>query len=418
LKKIEPFRLYYGYIVDSSNDIIDEVTAVEMPAGKSYTGQKQAEIFCHGGQFIMKQILSEIVKHKCRLAEPGEFTRRAFLAGRIDLTKAEAVADMIGSKTEYAYSSARNNLLGRFSECIDGIRERCINLLAEIEASVDYPEEDIDPDDCRGLFKSLKHIIDEIRELSESYSAGKIIKEGYKVAIAGRTNAGKSSLFNILLNQNRAIVTPTPGTTRDWLEEWIDLGGFSVSITDTAGMRSSSGVVEKEGQKSSLYIMRDADLVIWIVDVSRKSWRKELENDFEEYKDFDNIKVIFNKIDKLAESRLKNIKGKIDQIDAFCISCKTGSGIKSLKNSLISRINSRMPDLTDKLIITSERHKQKLDSFLKHLQKVIRGLKKGLSPELIAFDFRQGINEIDEITGKVYNEEILDRIFSRFCIGK
>ena len=220
------------------------------------------------------------------------------------------------------------------------------------------------------------------------------------------------------MNQNRAIVTPTPGTTRDWLTEWIDLDGFAVSITDTAGVRTASGIIEKEGQKSALYIMKESDLIIWMVDISKRFWRKELEKDIKDHRDLGAILVLFNKIDKLNFDQLKAIKKRALDYEAICVSCKTKSGLKLLEKELVSRISRQMPDLTDSLVVTSERHKKKLDRSLKFFRKAERGLRRNLSPELIAFDLRQGINEIDEITGRVYNEEILDRIFSRFCIGK
>ncbi len=389
-----------------------------MPAGRSYTGQAQAEIFSHGGYYIMRKILAEIVKLGARVAEPGEFTRRAFLAGRIDLAKAEAVADVIASKTEYAYSAAKKNLLGRFSEHIDHIREMAVGLLSEIEASVDYPEEHIEPDEKDQLLATADELTESITELLGSYQAGQIIKEGYKIAIAGRPNAGKSSLFNLLLNQNRAIVAPVPGTTRDYLTEWIDLDGVAVALTDTAGLRSSSGVIEKAGQESAQAIMNEADLVLWIVDVARKRWQKELSSDVKADRKSAKYLILLNKIDKLTDEESASVKQAAGTLSAVSLSCKTGSGLKSLRKTLAGRITGQMPDLTDRLVLTSERHRSKLANALKSLRRGRKGIESGESPELIAFELRRAVNEIDEITGRIYNEEILDRIFARFCIGK
>jgi tRNA modification GTPase len=417
----KPFHLYYGFIVDNKGDVVDEVTTVQMPRGKSYTGQKQVEIFCHGGQFVLKRILGEIYNHNVRPAEPGEFTKRAFLAGRIDLARAEAVADIISSKTEYAYNAAVNNLLGKLSDRVNSIRKKAIELLAEIEASIDYPEEELENDEKTHLSNSIDTIIGQVDELAKSYKAGKIIKEGFRIAIVGRTNAGKSSLFNLLLNQSRAIVAPTPGTTRDYLTEWIDLGGMAVSITDTAGLRSGAGLAEKAGQKSAVKIMKEAHLVVWIVDITRKKWQDELKNDLEDYGADYPILIVLNKIDKdkiFREKATESIPGIDRTIPFSLLSCKSHSGFENFKKKLSLYIDDLLPDQTDGLFVTSERHRKKLTDSLKNLRRVKRGIGENISLELIAFDLRQGINEIDEITGRIYNEEILDQIFARFCIGK
>lgn len=412
--------MYYGSIIDNCENVIDEVTMVQMPAGKSYTGLDQAEIFCHGGQFVLKQILQEIYKYDIRPAEPGEFTRRAFLAGRIDLAKAEAVADLIAAKTEYSYRSARDNLLGELSQHVNILRDRAIKLLADIEAAIDYPEENLKIAEKNNQLESVDFLIDNIKELIESYKSGKIIKEGYKIAIAGRPNAGKSSLFNLLLNQSRAIVTPTPGTTRDYLTEWIELDGQAVSLTDTAGLRKSVSAIEKSGQFYAEVEMKRADLVIWIVDISKRSWKSALKSDLEKLSKFGNILIVLNKTDLVSKSFKKNILYVVNNLGVcgLSLSCKTKSGFKSLKQNLIDSMKKNMPDLTDRLIVTSERHKKKLAGSLKYFKKAQRAIEKEISPELIAFELRQALNEIDEITGRVYTEEILDDIFSRFCIGK
>jgi len=403
--------------VDTQGHIIDEVTLVEMPEGQSYSGQRQAEIFCHGGQYVLKRILAEIFNHGPRPAEPGEFTRRAFLAGRIDLARAEAVADLIASKTEFSYNSAKNNLIGKLSGQIEMIRNRVIELLAEIEANIDHPEEDIESSDQNIMTNELSQIINEIGELADSYRSGRIIREGFKIAIAGRPNAGKSSLFNLLLNQNRAIVAPIPGTTRDYLTEWIDLDGIAVSITDTAGLRKSNGIIERAGQKSATDIMNNSDLILWMVDITRGSWKRDLKKDLTKIPNRVKI-LLFNKIDKCEKINLLNI-GRIDDgLEGVKFSCVTKAGFRELRKEMISHINCQMPDLTDALVITSERHKKKFNNALKYLKRAIAGFKRNDTPELISFEIRLGINEIDEITGRVYNEDILDSIFSRFCIGK
>lgn len=403
----------YGHFVDANKEIIDEVMAVYMPSGKSYTGKEQVEIFCHGGRQVVNLIQDEIVKSGARVAEPGEFTKLAFLAGRIDLTKAESVAEIISSNTSSSFNAAREHMLGAYSEHISMLRESMIDIIAEVEASIDYPEEEIDPKDKDKLEKDIMKIISEFQTLIDSYKGGRIINEGYKIAIAGRPNAGKSSLFNLLLRQERALVTPTAGTTRDYLSEWIDLEGFKVNIIDTAGIRKSGGVIEKAGQESAQKIIDGADLVLWMVDLSQQNWIKSLEADKTKYINTHNI-LLGNKLD-IAKAGGTNSLSKNDLIP---LSCKTRKGMSELKKEIIKRINMKMPDLTSGLVVTSARHKQKLTTSLKHLKNAEKMLKSNESPELTAFELRSAINEVDEITGKVYNEDILGKIFSKFCIGK
>lgn len=414
---LRPFHLYYGHIVDNDGDVIDEVTAAVMPEGHSYTGQLQAEIFCHGGQFVLRRILEEILHKNARAAEPGEFTRRAFLSGKIDLARAEAVADLVASKTDYSYRVARNNLLGRLSLEIDSVRNAIIDLLAEIEAAVDYPEEGLETAGYPALVRSLGETIKTIENLTKSYRSGRIIKEGFKIAIAGRPNAGKSSLFNLLLNQNRAIVAPIPGTTRDYLSEWIDLDGLAVQLTDTAGLRGKAGIIEKAGQASAQRIIEESNLVIWLIDITRKGWQKEIQADLKSLSNR-NILLLYNKIDIAKKLHGETLKSPDFPHPRFPVSCLTGEGIADFRRHLKTVTSAELPDLTDRLVITSERHQTKLKNACRHFKKALQSLKKQLSPELTAFDLRQGLNEIDEITGRVYNEQILDRIFSRFCIGK
>jgi tRNA modification GTPase len=409
--------MYYGHIVDKKGNIIDEATMVRMPEGRSYTGQRQAEIFCHGGQYALKLILELIFDCGARPAEPGEFTRRAFLAGRIDLAEAEAVADLIASKTEHAYATAKNNLLGIFSEQIEKIRNKLLDALSEIEASIDYPEEEIEAGKSQDLLSSLTEIQNDIMRLTATYKSGKIIREGLKIAIAGRPNVGKSSLFNLLLNQNRAIVTPTPGTTRDYLTEWIDIDGTAVSITDTAGLRKGRGIVEKAGQKLARNIIKSAGLVIWVVDISRRNWKKELSVDLGNINNT-NILLLFNKIDCFENHDVRIIEENNRNLEPILLSCLTRQGWEKFRKALTARISNHIPDLTDGLIVTSERHKKKLSAAIKHIKNGIKHIKNGDSPEIISFELRLGIAEVDEITGRIYNEEVLDRIFSKFCIGK
>ncbi len=425
--KATPFLMRYGHFVDRTGAVIDEVTAVYMPKGKSYTGLEQVEIFCHGGRQVINRIMEELIASGARAAEPGEFTKLAFLSGRIDLAKAEAVAEIIGANTSVAYRTAREHLLGAYSEHINLLRSNIVKILSEIEASIDFPEEDIETVQSPKLLRQLDKLIENITELVESYQGGRIIKEGFTVAIAGRPNAGKSSLFNLLLRQERALVTPTAGTTRDYLSEWIELGGVAVNLIDTAGLRKKGGAIEKAGQAQAKQLLKRADLRLWIIDLSEKNWEEKLAEDLPAIPSRErtpqgtssvehDILLVGNKIDLLC-----NVRAMLPRLRAHHIvpiSCKTKKGIKSLKKSLIERIDARMPDLTSGLVVTSARHRQKLQAALKSLHRAKRMIKAGESPEIPAFELRQAASAIDEITGKVYTEDILEQIFSTFCIGK
>lgn len=404
-----------GHFIDRHGDVIDEITAVYMPEGKSYTGLQQVEIYCHGGRQIVTRILNELMASGARAAEPGEFTKLAFLSGRIDLTRAEAVAEIIGANTTTSYQTAREHLLGTYSEHINKLRQKIIDIISEIEASIDFPEEDVDTLEEKRLIESVDEIIGSINQLAETYTGGRIIREGYTVAIAGRPNAGKSSLFNLLLRQERALVTPTPGTTRDYLSEWIDLGGFAVNLIDTAGLRGRGGPIEKAGQKSAMKIVSNADLLLWMVDLSERDWKVKLQADIPFLNKYVKL-LVGNKIDLLKGSG-EGVKRAV-ALHLTPISCLTGKGINSLKKKLLECINEKMPDLTSGVVVTSARHQQKLQAALKNLRRAKSKMKSGESPELTAFELRQAAGNIDEITGKVYTEDILQRIFSKFCIGK
>ena len=414
-EEMSPFVMRYGHFVDSRQAVIDEVTAVFMPEKRSYTGLAQAEIFCHGGRQVVTLILQEVLASGARAAEPGEFTRLAFMSGRIDLARAEAVAEIVAANTEHSYSAARDHLLGTYTQHISDIRGKLIGLIAEIEASVDFPEEDISPDEKNTLLESAQQLTAEIDRLMETYRGGKIVNEGYKIAIAGRPNAGKSSLFNQLLKQERALVTPTPGTTRDYLSEWIDLEGFAVNIIDTAGLRKAGGTIEKAGQTSAKKIIADCDLVIWMIDLTQRKWREQLFGDIKML-GHNNIISAQNKIDLV--DNVADLKAGSGLPEMVATSCLTGRGIKGLKKVIVQRINEKMPDLTSGVMVTSARHRQKLAAARKALKSARQKIKLDESPELTAFDLRQAASALDEITGKVYNEDILKEIFSRFCIGK
>lgn len=410
----QPFLMRYGYFVSEDQEILDEIMAVYMPKGNSYTGEEQVEIFCHGGRQIVRQIQSSLLSSGARAAEPGEFTKLAFLNGRIDLAKAESVASIISSNTENSYSTAKKQLLGAYSEHISMLREQLVELIADIEASVDYPEDEIEESEQEKLLRLAESIQDKLKELIESYKGGRILQEGFTIAVAGRPNAGKSSLFNLMLRQERALVTSTAGTTRDYLSEWVDIGGYKVQLVDTAGLRKSGGMIEKAGQESARKVIESSDLVLWLVDISKKGYTQELSYDIEQLGNKDKM-LLYNKIDLLSGDFEKP---EITSVESVSLSCKTGSGFDELERKIIEQIERNMPDLTSGLVVTSARHKQKLEAASRYIKDAHKKIREHESPELTAFDLRTAVGEIDEITGKVYNEEILGKIFSKFCIGK
>ncbi len=410
---LDPFHLRYAIFHSSSGQNIDEVTAVSMPHGHSYTGLEQVEIFCHGGRMAARLILEELMTSGARAAEPGEFTKLAFINGRIDLARAEAVAELIAANSHASFRASREHLLGAYSEHVAELREQIVRVTSEVEASIDFPEEEITPASQAEVTHQIESVVDRINQLLQTYKGGRIIAEGFSVAISGRPNAGKSSLFNLLLRKERALVNPIAGTTRDYLSEWIELDGYAVNLIDTAGIRIKGGKIEALGIERARKIIRDSDLVLWMCDLTRRFWRKELEADLKDLPVEKTI-LLLNKID-LAKEKSET---STDVVPFIRLSARTGAGLGELTGYLSREIHKRMPDLTSGLVVTSARHKQKLGGAVKALRSARIKNERGESPELVAFELRQATHCLDEITGKVYTEEILGRIFGKFCIGK
>lgn len=409
-----PFQMRLGKFRSSGGEELDEIMVVHMPEGKSYTGSEQVELFCHGGRVVVNLILQELLKAGARAAEPGEFTKLAFLNGRIDLARAEAVAELIAADTETSFRAAREHLFGAYSEHVDQIRDDILTIMADIEADIDFAEETVDAATVQKKISAFDDLLTKIDYLLQSYGGGKIIREGYRIAIAGRPNVGKSSLFNLLLRQERALVHTDAGTTRDYLSEWIDLDGFAVNLIDTAGIRKGGGEVERQGRRRSESLIRDADLILWIVDLSQKDWGKALQRDLKSCARAPML-LVGNKMDLVGGGSERTL----GEPPVDCrISCLTGRGINRLKKLLLNRVKETVHDLTSGHIVTSARHQQKLSQSARSLRQGRRKMMIGESPELIAFDLRQAASALEEITGRVYTEDLLGRIFSRFCIGK
>lgn len=417
----EAFHLSYTrFQSNSDSPPLDEIMAVWMPNGHSYTGDEQVELFTHGGRVVLNQILRALYSAGARPAEPGEFTRRAFLNGRIDLARAEAVAELISAKSDFAYRAARDNLFGRTSDIVDSLREKLVRIIAMLEANVDFPEEDIQPDEYNELLELCDATGNTLHMLVQSYAGGAIIRDGFRIALCGAPNAGKSSLFNALVKKRRAIVSETPGTTRDYLSEWISLDGYAIELSDTAGLREDADEIEREGISFSHELINRAHLALWVADTAQQTFLDQLNT-----APFINFKcptiIVFNKIDSLTTGRapipLDTLTINDRPYRSISISCKTGQGISDLERAISEMLNTSAGS-TDEYIVTSERHMRKFADAASALQLTHHGLTEHKSPELVAFDARQALTALDEITGRVYTDEVLDVIFSSFCVGK
>ena len=415
INKMKTYTMKYGNIVDSSTDeVIDEVIISYMKGPRSFTAEDVVEINCHGGVVSTNRVLEEVMKNGARIAEPGEFTKRAFLNGRIDLSQAEAVMDIITAKTDLAMKSAVMQSEGSLSQEINKLRAYLLDVLAHIEYDVDFTEDDEEPDETIPIKvgESLEKAISDMEKLLKGANEGKIIREGLKMTIIGKPNVGKSSLMNALLQEKRAIVTDIPGTTRDVIEEYINLGGIPVKITDTAGIRETEDVVEKIGVERSKEKIEEADLVVLMLDTSRPLE----EEDKEIIKAIENKKTIalLNKVDLESKINLENIDG----LDNFIkISAMTGFGIDELKQKIKDLFFNGEVD-NESLIITNNRHKQALIRALENCKEAQNRLKMHEYLDLISIYVTSSLRALGEITGSELEEDLVNKIFSEFCVGK
>jgi tRNA modification GTPase len=421
--KSEPFQFishhfHYGEIVDpQEGDSIDEVLLVLMKAPKTYTREDILEIHCHGGYFILQKILELVLREGTRIAHPGEFTKRAFLNGRIDLTQAEAVIDLINAKTMASLEIANQQLRGNFFRELSSLKEGMIEGLALIEAHLDFPEEEIEPISLGEMKHSLKGMVKKVDEWIGSYEEGRIFREGISCAIVGKTNVGKSSLLNVLLKEERAIVTPIPGTTRDLIEEVLNINGIPVRLIDTAGLRKVTDSIELEGVKRAKERVAEADFILLMVDGSRAIDFDDLEI-FEEVKEKKRV-VVMNKKDLPSVISLKEMKDRFQEDPIISISALKNEGIEGLKEAIYTLlIHREVRPSPEYLIIANIRHKRVLDQVKESLSNTLKGLEKGVSLEFIAFEMRSALEALGEVVGETTPEEVLNRIFEQFCIGK
>ena len=414
-KPIAGYTMKYGKIIDEKNVIIDEVLVSYFVAPNSYTRENVCEINSHGGMVVMKKILELCLKNGAILAEPGEFTKRAFLNGRIDLSQAEAVIDIINSKTDKEAKASINQLEGNLSLEIKNIRKDLISMMADIEASIDYPEYDVEEVTTNKVKEVLIKEKDRLIKLEKSFDNGKILKDGINTAIIGRPNAGKSSLLNIMLNEERAIVTSVEGTTRDTIEEYISINGIPLKIIDTAGIREANDEVEKIGVEKAKKIAKESDLIIGIFDISRKMNK-------EDYEILDILKnknsiIVLNKID-LDENNVDMEKVKEINKPIVQISTKTREGIENLYKEIENIIETKEISSDNEIIVTNTRHKSLIIKAMDSVDKSLETIENKMPIDIIVVYVKDILENLGEITGETVTEDIIKEIFSKFCLGK
>lgn len=415
--EIEGYKMKYGKIFDSKGKSIDEVLVTYFTSPKSFTTENMCEINSHGGPVIVKRILELCIENGARLAEPGEFTKLAFLNGRIDLAQAEAIIDMINSKTKKEQEASMNQLEGNLSKKINEIREDIMQKMVDIEASIDYPEYDIEEVTRSELREMLEKVERKLKEIENSFDNGKLIKDGIKMAIIGRPNAGKSSLLNAILNEERAIVTEYEGTTRDIIEEYIVIEGIPVKVIDTAGIRSKTeDKIEEIGIEKAKKIAKSADLIVYILDASKKFE----EEDKEILKILENKKVIIvlNKQDLKQEISTQTEEIKNTNKPIIKLSALKKEGIEELYSEISKMFGLGEINIDDSVTVTNERHKEIIKNVQKNAQKSIYEIDNNLPIDIISVSIKQMLDDLGKITGTTATEDIINEIFKKFCLGK
>ncbi|KYH28037.1 MULTISPECIES: tRNA uridine-5-carboxymethylaminomethyl(34) synthesis GTPase MnmE [Clostridium] len=415
LDDIKTYTMRYGFIIDKdTGETLDEVIVSYMKGPRSFTAEDTVEINCHGGVVVTKRILEEVIKAGARIAEPGEFTKRAFLNGRIDLSQAEAVIDIIRAKTELSAKSALEQSNGKISREIKELRHGLLEIIASIEATVDYPEDDLEEVTSEKAKAQVEDILKSVEALLNSADEGKILREGLNTVIVGKPNVGKSSLLNALLMESRAIVTEVPGTTRDIIEEYISIDGIPIKIVDTAGIRETEDVVERIGVEKSREKIESADLVVLVLDASRKIDEEDKEV-IEFIKDKKYI-VLLNKTDLELQIDKDSIKD-LNSDYIIEISAKTGEGLDKFKQ-VIKELFFRGEVTAKEVMITNARHKEALIRTRESLISAIGALDNTFAIDLASIDLRNAWRSLGEINGDTVEEDIIDTIFSKFCLGK
>ncbi len=396
--------------------VIDEVFLVYMEQPKTYTREDVVEIQCHSGILILQEILQAVLACGARLADPGEFTKRAFLNGRLDLTQAEAVIDLIQAKTRRSLEIANSQRSGRLSREVRSAQEKILDLLTLLDAAIDFPDEDLPEISAEEIGRRIREARADLDALLRTYAEGKLYREGLAAVIVGRPNAGKSSLLNSLLKEDRAIVTPIPGTTRDIIEETLNLAGIPLRLTDTAGLRPAQDAIEEEGVRRTRERLAQADLVLWVVDGSETLQNEDLDI-LSEVRGKKTL-VAVNKNDLPRAFSFDDLKDKIPEAPLISISCLLDTGIEELKEALRRVILEGKTESPGEVLLSNLRHKRAIQKARGALDQALEALSGGLPPECLAVDLQEAQAALGEIVGTHAPEDILERIFSQFCIGK
>lgn len=414
IKEAATHTIHYGYIYDKE-DLIDEVLVMIMKAPRTFTGEDTVEIDCHGGVYAMKRVLETVLKNGAQIAEPGEFTKRAFLNGRLDLSQAEAVMDVIQAKNEYALKSSMNQLRGSVLKVIKNIRSNILYHIAYIESALDDPEHISLDGYGEKLEKTVKEEELRIARLLESVSDGKMLQEGIKTVILGKPNAGKSSLLNLLVGENKAIVTDIAGTTRDILEEYITLHGITLKMVDTAGIRDTEDVVEKIGVGRAKENAKDADLILYVVDSS--SPLDENDNQIRKLIEDKKAIVLYNKTDLESAVDIQELKSLVNH-PVIPISAKEEQGIEELEDAIKNLFFSGDITFNDEVYITNARHKAALEEALESLRQVEVSIANHMPEDFFSIDLMNAYEALGRILGESVGEDLVNEIFSKFCMGK
>ena len=420
LKDVESIvdrRLYYGHIINpNTNQMVDEVLSVYMKGPKTYTTEDVVEIYCHGSVVSLRNTLSLVLSNGARLAEKGEFTKRAFLNGRLDLSQAEAVIDLVRAKTDKSFQVALNQMEGALSESVKQLRTLLTDLLVTITVNLDYPDEDIEEITYEELIKSISMINDDIGKLLSTADTGRMIREGLKIAIIGKPNVGKSSLMNALLRESRAIVTEIPGTTRDTIEESIQIKDIPIILTDTAGIRETEDQIERIGIEKSKESFNRADLIILILDSSKPLSNEDLEiiGYIENRKSI----VLLNKIDLDKKVQKDEIKSKMPNAFIIDAAVKNNIGIEDLEQKIASLVYGGQVSQEESLLVTNVRHKELLEKAASSVRDALNMAKKREALDFIEVDIRSAWTLLGEIIGETVTDDIIEQVFERFCLGK
>lgn len=417
IEDVPGYTIKYGYIINpKTQEKIDEVLVSFFRAPKSYTTENMCEINSHGGAIIEQEILNQCLLNGAEIAEPGEFTKRAFLNGRIDLAQAESIMDMINAKTEKEAKASLSQLEGKLSENIHIIQKQLLDIMADIEASIDYPEYDVEETTNEKAMRTLNSVKEKLIQLESSFEDGKILKDGVKTVIIGKPNAGKSSLLNIMLNEERAIVSDLAGTTRDTIEEFIKIRGIPIKIIDTAGIRETENMIESIGVKKAISLIDDADLVIAVFDSSKML-------DEEDYRILDLIKnkkriILLNKCD-LRQNNAEMINYMSEKNKTVIeASMRSKKGVEELYSAIEKMFNVNEIEIGNETIITNIRHKNQIHKGIQSIENAIDTVKQELPIDIIAVEIKEALENLGCITGDNVSEDIINEIFSKFCLGK